>query len=143
MVLVPQFRYSDEPEELRPVTAPYPPPPPAPRAPVDLLANEQAIERLAGRSTKRRKGEQEGLDQIVDVNYEDIKPDEREWLTKALTEEDSDKPGPRNTIKGEKRRKNQITYLAAHAKEREHELKKEWATSAHNKRTSGAKYGFF
>lgn len=99
------------------------------------------MERLAGKASKRRRGEEEGLNQIIDVNYEDIKPDEREWLTKAMTG-DVDKPGPKNTIKGERRRKNQITYLAAAAKEKEHDLKKAWSESAHNRRQAANKYGF-
>ncbi len=37
--------------------------------------------------------------------------DTREWLTKALTEDDTDKPGPRNTIKGEKKRKHQVCII--------------------------------
>ncbi len=73
----------------------------------------------------------------------DLAADTREWLTKALTEEDTDRPGPRNTIKGQTRKKHQITYLAAVAKENEHKLKQQWATSAANKRAAGAKYGFF
>ena len=160
-----QFLFQEEAEEsYGPATAPYPPPAPtgltlpyflinntslnltfgsflAGPSNQDLLANREALERLAGRGNKRRKGEA-GLDQIIDVNYEDIKPDEREWMTKALTENDADKPGPKNTIKGNSKRKHQITYLAAMAKEREHELKKEWATSAQNRRASAQKYGF-
>ena len=101
----------------------------------------EAIERLAGRQSKRRKGDP-GLDQIIDVNYEDIKPDEREWLTKALTENDADKPGPKNTVGGNQKRKHQITYLAAAAKENEHKLKAQWATSSANRRASAQKYGF-
>lgn len=105
------------------------------------MANEAALERLAGRVNRKRKGE-EGLNNVIDVNFEDIKPDEREWLTKALTEEEADKPGPRNTIGGNMKRKHQITYLAAVAKEREHELKKQWAESATNRRAAANKYGF-
>ena len=50
---------------------------------------------LSGAASKRRKLEEEGFNQIIDVNFDDIKPDEREWLTKALTEDDADKPGPK------------------------------------------------
>ena len=63
-------------------------------------------------------------------------------MLKALTEDDADKPGPKNTIKGERKRKHQITYLAAMAKERENELKKQWASSASNRRAAANKYGF-
>ncbi len=73
----------------------------------------------------------------------DIAADTREWLTKALTEDDDNKPGPRNTIKGQTKRKHQITYLAAVAKENEHKLKQQWAQNAATKKAAGTKYGFF
>ena len=136
-----QFRYNED-LEFGPATAPYPPPPPQPSSSKqDLMDNEEAIERLAGRVNKRRKGE-EGLNNVIDVNFEDIKPDEREWLTKALTEDDADAPGPKNMIKGNERRKHQITYLAAYAKENENQLKKQWSTAAQNRRAAANKYGF-
>lgn len=134
-----QFMYNEDQEEYSSVTAPYPPPMPSSSS-ASYDPSAEALERLAGKAGKRRKGEAEP--QIIDVNFEDIKPDEREWLTKALTEDEADKPGPRNTIKGERKRKHQITYLAAMAKEREHELKKQWSESAHNRRAAASKYGF-
>ena len=63
-------------------------------------------------------------------------------MTKALTQNDDDKPGPKNTIGGKQKRTHQITYLAAAAKENEHKLKATWATSAANRRASAQKYGF-
>ena len=59
-----------------------------------MQPSQEALQRLAGAS-KRRKLEEEGFNQIIDVNFDDIKPDEREWITKALTEDDADKPGPK------------------------------------------------
>ena len=47
-----------------------------------------------------------------------------------------------NTIKGERKTKHQITWLAAEAKQNENKLKKQWAESASNKRAAGNKYGF-
>ena len=138
-----QFRYQED-LDYGPATAPYPPPAPGPsrsKRDQDLLDNEEEIERLAGRVNKRRKGE-EGLNNVIDVNFEDIKPDEREWLTKALTEDDADAPGPKNNVKGNERRKHQITYLAAYAKENENQLKKAWSTAAQNRRAAANKYGF-
>ena len=138
-----QFRYQED-SDYGPATAPYPPPPPGPsrsKQDQDLMENEEALERLAGRVNKRRKGE-DGLSNVIDVNFEDIKPDEREWLTKALTEDDADAPGPKNMIKGNERRKHQITYLAAYAKENENQLKKAWSTAAQNRRAAANKYGF-
>lgn len=105
----------------------------------DLMANTDALERLAGKHALKHA---EGID-VVDVNAKALQADPREWMVKALTEEDADKPGPRNNIKGQTKRKHQITYLAAQAKENEHKLKAQWANSAANKRAAGAKYGFF
>ena len=107
----------------------------------DLLANNEALERLAGKHALRNKVED--FHDIVDVNQDNLKADEREWVTKALTEDAADKPGPRCTVKGQTKRKHQITYLAAIAKENEHKLKQQWAQAAQNKRNAGAKYGFF
>ena len=60
-----------------------------------MQPSQEALQRLAGAASKRRKVEEEGFNQIIDVNFDDIKPDEREWLTKALTEDDADAPGPK------------------------------------------------
>lgn len=143
-----QYRYDEDqqPVKYSSVTAPYPPPRPEPQSSHHddhLQPSQEALQRLAGAAgSKRRKIEEESLNQIIDVNFDDIKPDEREWLTKALTEDDADKPGPKNTIKGERRSKHQITWLAAEAKQNEQKLKKQWAESASNKRAAGNKYGF-
>ena len=60
-----QYRYQEHVEsgqvDYGPATAPYPPPPPvagpsAGNSNHDLLANQEALERLAGRGNKRRKG---------------------------------------------------------------------------------------
>ena len=86
------------------VTAPYPPPPPEPRSKDDgyIQPSQEALQRLAGTASKRSKLEEESFNQIIDVNFDDIKPDAREWLTKALTEDDADKPGPKViTFKGQ------------------------------------------
>ena len=107
----------------------------------DLMANNEALERLAGKHALRNKVED--FHDIVEVNQDNLKADEREWVTKALTEDAADKPGPRCTVKGQTKRKHQITYLAAIAKENEHKLKQQWAQAAQNKRNAGAKYGFF
>ena len=48
---------------------------------------------------------------IIDVKGSDLAGDPREWLTKALTEEDADKPGPRNTITGNSKRKHQVITI--------------------------------
>jgi hypothetical protein len=46
---------------------------------------------------------------LIEVNNDDIKPDPREWMTKALTDEsERGDPGPKCTIKGQKKRKHQV-----------------------------------
>ena len=107
----------------------------------DLMSNNEALERLAGKHALRNKVED--FHDIVEVNQDNLKADEREWVTKALTEDAADKPGPRCTIKGQTKRKHQITYLAAVAKENEHKLKQQWAQASQNRKAAGAKYGFF
>jgi hypothetical protein len=109
----------------------------------DLMANDEALERLAGKHALRNKIEEDfSKVEVVDVNEDQLTADPREWLTKALTEDAADKPGPKCTVKGQTKRKHQITYLAAIAKENEHKLKQQWANAAANKRAAGAKYGF-
>jgi len=80
---------------------------------------------------------------ITLIKGSELQADTREWLTKALTEEDDSKPGPRNTVVGDARKKHQITFLAAEAKANEHKLKAQWATNWANKKAAGSKYGFF
>ncbi len=111
----------------------------------DLMANSDALERLAGKNQlrKQKTASDSEFANVMEVNADSLTGDPREWLVKALTEEDPDKPGPRNTIKGEQKRRHQITYLAAYAKENENKFKAQWATSAANKRAAGQKYGFF
>ena len=89
---------------------------------------------------KKRAGQEISF---IEIKNDDIKPDAREWMTNALTD-DSEKgePGPKCMIKGEKKRKHQITYLAALAKEREHVLKQQWSANAQTRRATQSKYGF-
>jgi len=132
---------------LGPAVAPYPPPDPqwaTQPSSSDLVDNEEAILRLAGKQNKLREmkddGENGGLN-IVDVHADDMKGDPRVWLTKAMTEEKAPRPtgtGP----KGLAKTRHQITYLAHQAKERDWELKQEWATARENRRASANKYGF-
>jgi len=127
-------------ELLGPAVAPYPPPAPAHPNAGKFVENEEAIMRLAGKQNKLREMKEENV-KIVDVNEEDMRGDPRVWLTKAMTEEKA----PRPTGKGPKglaRSRHQITYLAHQAKERDWELRQEWATARENKRASANKYGF-
>ncbi len=106
----------------------------------DLLANNEALERLAGKHAVKTKFED--FDDVVDVNQEHLTADPKDWIAKALSEDAADKPGPKCNVKGQTKKKHQITYLAALAKENEHKLKQQWATAAQNRRAAGAKYGF-
>ena len=114
-----------------------PPLPPTYPDQSDLTADAEAMQRLVGKNTIKQKKEEVNF---IEVNQDDLKPDTREWLTKALTEEPE--RGPKNEIKGERKRKHQITYLAAMAKEREHELRQAWAANSQARRAAANKYGF-
>ena len=68
-----QYRYQEHVEsgqvDYGPATAPYPPPmpagPSAGNSNDDLLANQEALERLAGRGNKRRKGGDIGKEHVL------------------------------------------------------------------------------
>lgn len=47
-----------------------------------------------------------------------------------------------NVPKGMERRKHQITFLAAQARAREHELQAKWAESAAARKAAKQRYGF-
>ncbi|XP_039276917.1 proline-rich protein PRCC [Nilaparvata lugens] len=109
--------------------------------------DQTALEQLCGRK-ERQKGA--ANIQLIDVSGDQILPDSREWLTKQLTEEQSqshsqsqqrskrNKDGPTS----QQKRKHQITYLAFQAKENELELKNQWANNRLSKKQTQAKYGF-
>lgn len=109
----------------------------------NLVFDEKAIEYLCGkRGVKRKNKEFQDVD-IIDINGEDIKPDEREWMVKALTEEPVTRPisqgaGP----SGQSKKKHQITYLAHQAKAMEVELKNQWAQNKLTRQQTQSKYGF-
>jgi len=107
----------------------------------DLMANRDQIERLQGRMKGKRGQMMDEIANIVDVNQSDLTAEPLEWMKQTL-KEDAEAPGPRNTIKGQTKRKHQITYLAAMAKEKEQELKQKWSENAQARRAAGNKYGF-
>ncbi|XP_037082820.1 proline-rich protein PRCC-like [Pollicipes pollicipes] len=103
------------------------------------------VRRLQLQRLRGRRGRREEADiNIIDVNQDDIMPDRDEWMTKALTEETvvrrPQKSADDPTM--QQRRKHQITYLAHQAKEREVELKNEWAQNRATKNAYRTKYGF-
>lgn len=106
--------------------------------PADI--DQEAMIRLMGK--RRGKGEEINF---IDVSADDALLTRDEWMTKALSEE---KPSHSFSKKKEglpsqkQKQKHQITYLAHQAKERELELKNNWAQNRMTKMQTQAKYGF-
>lgn len=106
---------------------------------VDL--DEDAIEKLCGR---KRKGQFINEIEVIDIHEDKILAETKKNLVKQLTEEVNYRPshkkfhGPSSLQK----RKHQITYLAYQAKERELELKNQWANNRFTKKQTQSKYGF-
>lgn len=113
---------------------------------VDMEGNvafdEKAIEYLCGRRGIKRKEIDEA--DIIEINGEDIKPDEREWLVKALTEESVHRPVSMQSggVNSQSKKKHQITYLAHQAKAMELELKNQWSQNRMARKQTKSKYGF-
>ncbi|KAF7990087.1 hypothetical protein HCN44_009030 [Aphidius gifuensis] len=109
----------------------------------NVAFDEKAIEYLCGKRGVKRKAQLINSTNIIDINGEDIKPDEREWMVKALTENPIQRPikigsGPG----GQSKKKHQITYLAHQAKAMEVELQNQWASNRIAKNQAKSKYGF-
>lgn len=102
--------------------------------------DQEAMLRLTG----KRRGKGEAIN-FIDVSADDALLTRDEWMTKALTEE---KPTQSFSKKREgmpsqrTKQKHQITFLAHQAKERELELKNNWAQNRMTKMQTQAKYGF-
>lgn len=110
----------------------------------NVAFDDKAIEYLCGKRGVKRKNQMIDEANIIEINGEDIKPDEREWLVKALTEEPVQRPvsmqgaGPSSQSK----KKHQITYLAHQAKAMEIELKNTWSQNRMTRKQTQSKYGF-
>lgn len=115
---------------------------------VDMKGNiafdEKAIEYLCGKRGVKRKEKEIDEESIIEINGEDIKPDEREWLVKALTEEPVHRPVSMQNcgINSQSKKKHQITYLAHQAKAMELELKNQWSQNRMARKQAKSKYGF-
>ncbi|GFU37079.1 proline-rich protein PRCC [Nephila pilipes] len=90
-----------------------------------------------------------GRREFEDINIIDVKADDQltgkdEWLMQSLTEEKVQRPSKRRHEMPTQlqKRKHQITYLAYQAKERELDLKNQWALNRRTRRETQAKYGF-
>ncbi|XP_020298316.1 uncharacterized protein LOC109862636 [Pseudomyrmex gracilis] len=108
----------------------------------NVAFDEKAIEYLCGKRGIKRKEMDEA--NIIEINGEDIKPDEREWLVKALTEEPVHRPISMQScgINSQSKKKHQITYLAHQAKAMELELKNQWSQNRMTRKQTQSKYGF-
>lgn len=116
-----------------------------------------------------KRGKKEDV-KIIDINADDLRPDNTEWL-RNITDEVSESNNAKEYRKmcfrrkcteilflaflqsqapvrkskglgGMVKRKHQITYLAFEAKAREQELKNQWAQNRANKMATKNKYGF-
>ncbi|XP_056336028.1 proline-rich protein PRCC [Danio aesculapii] len=105
------------------------------------LFNDEAFRRLQG---KQNRGREEI--KFLEIKGDDQLSGNKQWMTKNMTAEAeprksfSKKRGDQPT--GQQRRKHQITYLIHQAKERELELKNNWADNKLTRRQTQAKYGF-
>lgn len=110
----------------------------------NVAFDEKAIEYLCGRRGIKRKNKEVDEANIIEISGDDIKPDEREWLVKALTEEPVQRPISLQSsgINSQSKKKHQITYLAHQAKAMELELKNQWALNRMTRKQTQSKYGF-
>ncbi|KAK2887564.1 hypothetical protein QQF64_013235 [Cirrhinus molitorella] len=105
------------------------------------MFNDEAFRRLQG---KQNRGREEI--KFLEIKGDDQLSGNKQWMTKNMTAEAeprksfSKKKGDQPT--GQQRRKHQITYLIHQAKERELELKNNWAENKLTRRQTQAKYGF-
>lgn len=110
----------------------------------NVAFDEKAIEYLCGKRGVKRKNKEIDEANIIEISGEDIKPDEREWLVKALTEEPVARPVSMQGggVNSQSKKKHQITYLAHQAKAMEMELKNQWAQNRMTRKQTQSKYGF-
>lgn len=110
----------------------------------NVAFDEKAIEYLCGKRGIKRKNKEVEEANIIEISGDDIKPDEREWLVKALTEDPVQRPVSMQSsgINFQSKKKHQITYLAHQAKAMEVELKNQWAVNRMTRKQTQSKYGF-
>lgn len=103
--------------------------------------DDEAIEKLCG--TRARKRKAEISEEVIDINVDSMVGDAYMWLSKDLTKghEHTGYKKAKNLSVVE-RRKHQITYLASQAKEKEMELRNQWANSRMTRKQTQSKYGF-
>ncbi|XP_033634347.1 proline-rich protein PRCC-like isoform X2 [Asterias rubens] len=105
------------------------------------LEADKEFRRVMG---KRNIGK-EAINMIEIAADEQIGPNNGlDWMTKSLTEEKEYrvKLKKEQLPSGQQKRKHQITFLAHQAKERELELKNQWANNRQTRQQTQMKYGF-
>uniref|UniRef100_A0A0V0G7G5 Putative mitotic checkpoint protein prcc n=1 Tax=Triatoma dimidiata TaxID=72491 RepID=A0A0V0G7G5_TRIDM len=107
-----------------------------PESPGDIELDKEALEKLCGRRGKRLAGEIE----MVNVSGAELVGDSKLWLAKELTTQQVH--FKRSKFDPLQRRKHQITFLAAQAREQELELSNQWANNRMTRKQTQAKYGF-
>lgn len=101
----------------------------------------EAIEKLCGTRARKRKGDVP--EEIIDINVDSMVGDAYMWLSKDLTKEQEHSSFKKaKNLSVTERRKHQITYLASQAKEKEMELRNQWANSRMTRKQTQSKYGF-
>jgi len=103
------------------------------------LLSDEGFMRLRGH---RKRGQPDI--EIIDVSQADQLPSPDEWMRKVLQESTEYQPSRKKGFmpSAQQRRKHQITYLAFQAKEREMELKNQWAQNRFTRHQTQSKYGF-
>ncbi|KAK9510024.1 hypothetical protein O3M35_004898 [Rhynocoris fuscipes] len=102
----------------------------------EVELDKEALEKLCGRRGKRLAGEIE----MVNVSGAELVGDSKLWLAKDLTTQKVH--AKKAKFDPLQRRKHQITFLAAHAREQELELSNQWANNRMTRKQTQAKYGF-
>lgn len=103
---------------------------------VKALEQDEEFLKLQG---KPKRGKEEI--NILDVNTADFTSTAE--VTKSLSEEQEHRSHKKKDMpSSQQRKKHQIGFLAFQAKERELELKNQWATNRMTKKQTQAKYGF-
>ncbi|XP_014271160.1 proline-rich protein PRCC [Halyomorpha halys] len=103
--------------------------------------DDEAIEKLCGTRARKRKGEIP--EEVIDINVDSMVGDAYMWLSKDLTKGHEHKGYKKaKNLSVVERRKHQITYLASQAKEKEMELRNQWANSRMTRKQTQSKYGF-
>lgn len=98
----------------------------------------EKLQKLTGRRNRREEIN------IVDVNADEQVGNAAEMVVKYGTEEETHRPSrkKKDMPTAQQRRKHQISYLAFQAKEREFELRQQWAANRQTRRQTQSKYGF-